>query len=70
MKIKCKNCGEVVIEGEIESVEKKNGGRKNIFNIGLNKPNGTILKNKSSDINKWKGLCSSCQATLSNEDRI
>ena len=63
MKIKCKECGKVVIEGEIQSVEKRNGGRKNIFNTGLNKPSGTILKNKSSDPNKWHGLCSGCQAT-------
>lgn len=63
MKIKCKKCSEEVIEGEIKSVEKKNGGRKTIFNTGLNKPKGAILKNNSSNPKKWEGICSKCQAT-------
>jgi len=64
MKIKCKECGAIVIEGDIKSVEKKNGGTKKIFDIGSdNKPQGTIFKNKSSDPKNWEGICSKCQAT-------
>ena len=64
MKIKCKECGEQVIDGEIKSVEKKNGGRKIIFDTGIKKPHGTILKNGSNDPKKWEGLCSKCQKTF------
>jgi len=69
MKIKCKTCREIVIKGEIKSVEKKNGGTKKIFDIGLDKPLGTILKNKSSDPNNWETICSKCQKSCKNEEK-
>jgi len=63
-KIRCKECMIVVIEGNIKSIEKKKGGIKTIFDIGSEKPNGTILKNKSNNPNNWKALCSKCQIKL------
>ena len=67
-KIRCKECNEVVIEGEIKPIEKKDGGKKTIFDTGIGKPKGTILKNKSSNPNNWEGLCSRCQRTQSKTD--
>ena len=67
MRIKCRKCGAIVIEGDIKIVEKKNGGTKKILDTGLdNKPQGTILKNKSSNPNNWEGICSKCQETQSD----
>ena len=68
MKIKCKKCGEFVIEGEIKSIEKRNRGTKIIFDIGLNKPKGTILKNQSSNPKNWEWLCSNCQKYTKGSD--
>lgn len=52
MKIKC-SCGNLVAEGEIIDNQK--------FICGLDKPNGTIVKDNSKNPLKWKGICPSCQ---------
>jgi len=55
MKLKCKECKQIVVEGEI--VERKNRRR---FDISY-KPKGTIIKNNSRNSDNWEGLCSTCQ---------
>lgn len=60
MKIKCMECGAIVIEGKIGDED------KNKFYIGLDKPQGTILKNNSSNPKNWEGLCSKCQTMQSH----
>jgi len=61
MQIKCKNCGEVVAEGEV--VSRKNGCGRTIKAFDLfGKPNGAIIKNNSNDVKDWTGICSKCQA--------
>jgi len=69
MKIKCKECGELVIEGDVKSVTKENGGTRTIFDTGIEKPLGTILKNNSGNPKDWTGLCSECQK-LQNPPKV
>jgi hypothetical protein len=59
MIIKCK-CGKEVVEGEIVIRENKRGNKHKSFNI-FEKPKGTILKNKSKNLEDWAGVCSDCQ---------
>jgi hypothetical protein len=63
MKIKCKYCGNIVVEGEIVERENRKGNIKRVFDI-FQKPQGTILKNKSNNPNDWTGVCSKCQKSL------
>ena len=66
MIIKCEDCGADVIEGEIKKIKKDDDKEKKIFDVGTNKPSGTILKNGSSNPKRWTGMCSECQATQSH----
>lgn len=61
MKIKCKECKQIVVEGEI--IERKNRKR---FDISC-KIKGTILKNNSRNPDDWEGLCSNCQKMEAKE---
>ncbi len=54
-RIYCK-CGILVAEGDLDQDEK---GRK-ILKL-WDKPQGTILKNKSNNPEDWTGECSKCQ---------
>ena len=62
MKIVCKECKNIVVEGEI--VKRKNKQKFDIFY----KPKGTILKNNSNNPKDWKGLCSIHQKFKRLED--
>ncbi len=63
MKINCKGCNELVIEGELKNIE--NG---KVFDTGLNKPQGTIIKNNSNNPKNWTGICSNCQSAESKQE--
>lgn len=56
MKIYCKKCGEIIVEGEI--VQRKNKQRFDLYG----KLNGSILKNNSNNPEDWTGFCSKCQS--------
>jgi len=61
VKIKCKNCGEVVVTGDIGEDKK---GRK-VLRIN-SKCQGEIWKNGSRNPEDWMGVCSKCQPKLTN----
>ena len=59
MKIKCKDCGEIVVTGDIDEDKK---GRKVLRMNG--KCQGEIWKQGSRNPEDWIGVCSKCQPKL------
>lgn len=63
MKIYCEDCDNLVAEGEL-----KEGKKRKAF-VLEEKPNGTILKNKSNNPNDWLGICSKCQREKNDKNK-